>query len=150
MYRMSVTDMLDGNTRYDIWERARHLFADNYGLGTGIGGFGKGMLSVSAEDDVIASHNLFLEILLIHGIFIFIFFIIGLFKMFLRVLKVKHFDIRIVLLSAFLALPFYSIINSTYLQSPSLYVFFASLYVLLYCSKDGYNYNNCQNTLLPK
>lgn len=145
MYRMSVTDMLDGHTRYDVWYRAWDLFVNSYGLGTGIGGLRKGMLTVSEVDDVIASHNLFLEVLLVHGIFVFIMFFACVFKMFKKAYKVKQFNTRIVLLAAFFALPVYSIINSTYLQSPSLYVYFASLYVLIFCSSDGFNYNSSQN-----
>ena len=119
--------MFTDDARTTIWSTALSVLYNSYGFGSGVGGLSAGMARY-AKLAVTAPHNMFLEILCQYGIIIFLIVVIFILKQFQNVKKQPNNNI-IVIMMAIISMPFYSIINSTYLLDPTLYVLMASIYI---------------------
>lgn len=127
-YRVSDGGLLNGSDRFEIWDCAWETYVRSAFIGTGVGSITASML-ITNPNIIASPHNLFLEILVQYG-FIFLFcylsFLLGIFKKTLRVADRQR---KVMLLACFIAMPFFSIIDSGYLLTPNLYAFCASIYV---------------------
>ena len=128
MDSMSVTE----SSRTEIWGLAFECLVNTLFMGTGIAGVEKGMSVVS--NHYLAPHNMFIEIAVEFGLVIFIYVLLNILKMLKFTIR-NHSPYKKVLYATFFALPFIAIISSKYLLCVDLYVFFGSLYVLVYNEK---------------
>jgi O-antigen ligase len=102
----------------------------NYNLfGFGIGNF-EYIYKKAFHKIINAPHNLFLDFLSNFGFLLLIYFIILLYKLYININK--NFDKKILLMlkSSLFTLPFFSIIDSYFIQSPSTWIYFISLYLI--------------------
>lgn len=126
--RTQSNNMLNGGTRYVIWENAFEVFKSYYGFGCGIGGLYDSMFEMN-KYIVCATHNLFIEIITTFGILAITLFIKMLYKL---LMQGHNSDIRarkICIYQSILTMPIYGIINSTYVLMPSLYTLLGLLFV---------------------
>jgi len=142
LLRTSRTGMLDDSSRWDVWTRAMNVLVNTVFMGCGIGGVSKALSRVSDGSSILITHNMFIELLTQSGVLIFIPFIIGLYRLVIKSVRLFDVNKRRVLIAAFITMPFYFIVNSTYLLECSMYAFFASLFVFAYVSDN--------NVSLPK
>ena len=124
--RSSDGGLLEGSSRFVIWNNALKVFFDYIGFGTGLGGIESAMKMVS--NDIVVPHNLFLEVFVEFGMIIgmcFCFFIVDILK------KTKKVEAgrKMVLLLSLITLPVASIINSLYLLYPFVFAYFASIII---------------------
>lgn len=116
-------------SRIEIWLCSLKLLIDSLGFGVGVGGMESSLAGASSKIIPIA-HNIFIEAFLQFGLFFpFIFFryIYCLFKSSLFIESSR----RLVVVMSIVALPFYGIINSTYLLGPDLFILIATLYIFV-------------------
>lgn len=116
-------------SRFVIWNHALMAFSDTLGFGVGIGGMSAAMEKF-AQGGLTVTHNMILEILLQYGIVIAFTVLVFLWKLFRKSMKLERCR-KIVLMMTFIAMPVYTIINSTYLLYPHLYVFMATIYIFV-------------------
>ena len=128
-FRANSDNLLQGESRLVIWNNAWETFKPTLGLGVGIGGMTKAMISVTKG--ITATHNIFFEILLQYGVIFFGGFIYYLIQLSKKALLVNIKVIKLVLLLALIPMPVYLIINSGYLLDPALYVLFACITVFI-------------------
>lgn len=122
--------IVNDNSRTELIERALLLFYNSYFCGTGIGSIQASMEAITSG--ITLPHNLFLEVLVQYGMVIFLCFLSFLYLFFQRIRKSKDLVIRYVMCAALCSLPAMSIINSSYLLFPVVWVYFASLFVFCY------------------
>lgn len=134
LFRLGNTTMFEGNTRTEIWVRGIECLKGTYFMGTGAGALYETMAIYSSGGDVLALHNMFMELLVTFGVIYFIIFLIPFLSMCKHSFNAPT-ALRPTLLCIIFPIPFYYIINSTYLLSPSLFLFMASFYVFAYGSK---------------
>ena len=127
-YRLSGTNLVEDNSRINIWHDALRVFYDSYGIGSGVGSLSRSMGEVATQT-FIATHNMLLELLVQYGCVIFFIVILFLYKLLKRAFVIRDKSRKFLLLLALFPLPIYLIIDSSYLLSPSLYIFVSSLYV---------------------
>ena len=125
--RLVSTEMLEDDSRMDIWRKALQAFANTGGLGVGIGGIEAGLKSVHCG--VLATHNLLVEALLEFGLFGFISMVVFLWHLVVRSFKQKDSVIRRILLIALSGFPVAMIIDSLYLADTFAFAYFATLIV---------------------
>lgn len=125
--RLVSTEMLEDDSRMDIWMKSLQAFANTGGLGVGIGGIEAGLKSVHCG--VLATHNLLVEALLEFGLFGFISVFVFLWHLVVRSFKQKDPIIKKVLLIALSSFPVAMIIDSLYLADTFAFAYFASLIV---------------------
>ncbi len=128
LYRLSGTNLVEDNSRINIWHDALRVFYDSYGIGSGVGSLSRSMGEVATQT-FIATHNMLLELLVQYGCVIFFIVILFLYKLLKRAFVIRDKSRKFLLLLALFPLPIYLIIDSSYLLSPSLYIFVSSLYV---------------------
>lgn len=130
-YRMGGNFLKD-NERTVLLYEGLILLLSTFGIGVGVGGATTALK--------MSPHNLFLEIALDYGVLFTLVIIWHLFNLLIKSIKLKNKEERLVLLMSMIPLPFYSVINSTYILQPQLFVFFATLYVFA-------NYSRLKNKL---
>ena len=121
-------NLFQGSSRFIIWKVALQTFSDTLFLGTGVGGL-RPWMTRFANGGINVPHNMLLEILVQFGLIISLVFIIFLIKLLIRAMNEHDSSIQKMLYISFISFPFASIINSTYLLSPWLYAFFASIII---------------------
>lgn len=129
--KLRGTEMLDSSNREGIWIRAWEVFINSYCFGTGVGSLQVALQNVSGRNTVIVTHNMFLEVLVQYGIIGITILVVFILKLFRKALYLKKTNtMKPLLLSALISLPISTIIDSTYLMNPSVWMLFASLYVV--------------------
>jgi hypothetical protein len=124
------SDGYSDNSRFEILINSLNLMLKNYNLfGFGIGNF-EYIYKKAFHKIINAPHNLFLDFLSNFGFLLLIYFIILLYKLYININK--NFDKKILLMlkSSLFTLPFFSIIDSYFIQSPSTWIYFISLYLI--------------------
>ncbi|MBK3394405.1 O-antigen ligase family protein [Psychrobacter sp. M9-54-1] len=114
--------------RFQIWEASYRVILDTYFLGSGVGSEVPILTKYNAS--VPNTHNLFIELFMQFGVFIFIGFIYILFRIYYSGIKFGSTEYKVAILGSFLSLLPLSIINSSYLLMPALWVYLSSLYIL--------------------
>lgn len=127
--RQSNINSIEEEARFIVWSRCIKVFANTFGLGTGIGGIGTAMKDLAGNGSVLAPHNAFLEILVQYGVIIFLFFLNYLKRLYSNVKNRLKSPCNIVVYSALVSMPLVFIINSVYLNNPFFWVYLISLYV---------------------
>jgi len=127
-------NLTDNNSRTAIWRVALDCLFNTLGVGTGVGSvaaaLGQGDTSIIAS-----THSLFFEFLMQYGIFFTLVVLLFLLRMFMNVRRIQDMNRKLVLYMSFLSMPIYTIIDSGYLLSPSLYALIGTLYVFVYLDK---------------
>lgn len=132
--RASDGNLMESEGRMEIWRDAMKAFGNSYGFGVGIGSMKASMHTVT--NGILITHNLFIEILLQYGFIFFVVFVVYLYKNLLASIKSKDVKIKATIFPLFMAMPFYTIINSGYLLEPMLFVLLASITV--FAHKDDF------------
>lgn len=132
--------MLSDESRFTIWGNALKAYADTFGIGTGAGGLQVAM-DKYANGGINITHNMLLELLVQYGFVFAIIFIVFLWRLFKKSIHLRDKNRRMTLLMVFCAFPLYSIINSGYLQSASLFAFLACIFVFANLELVRYNIN---------
>lgn len=114
-------------SRMLIYGRVVNLFIDSIGIGTGAGSMEIAMYSPAEK--IASAHNLLLELLLQYGLFVFVLFLIFLYKIFRVKIDKSESINRFILSSTLIAFISFSIINSSYLLMPQIWIFFGSLFI---------------------
>lgn len=135
-YRMSG-DIFKDSERTALLSDGLDILSSTFGVGVGVGG--------ATTSLNMSPHNLLLEIALDYGVLFTLVFIWYLFRLFVKSVMQKNDKVRLVLLMSLVSLPFYSVINSTYILQPQLYVFLATLCVFANCDKIKKNYYECNS-----
>lgn len=128
-YRLSDGGLTTDTGRMQIYSNAIKVFFDTFGFGTGVGGLNSWMSKFS--NDILATHNLFLEILAQFGFVIFLLFTVFMVRLFFKSLKVSDSNRRIVLYMLFFSLPILSIIDSGYLLGAHFFAYISSIIVFV-------------------
>ncbi len=129
--KLSGTAMLDSSNREGVWGRAWDVFINSYCFGTGIGSLQAALQNVSGRNTIIVTHNMFLEILVQYGIICITVMTVFILKLFHKAFKMKKTVMeKPLLFSALVSLPISTIIDSTYLLNPSVWMLLASMYVV--------------------
>lgn len=136
--RASNQGMFSDDARYLIWGNALKAYADTFGIGTGAGGLQVAM-NKYAVGGVTITHNMLLELLVQYGFVFAVIFVVFLWKLFKKSIHLRDKNRRIILLMTFCAFPFYSIIDSGYLQTATVFAFFASIFVFANLEIIRYN-----------
>ncbi len=127
-YRMIGRDsILTDQSRFGMILIVLAIVVDDLFMGAGTGSL---IATFSQRSSIEIPHNLFLEILIQYGLIITIgilFFLCFLLK---RAWKTRDNEIKLILFAALFPLPFISTINSGYLLMPSVWLFFASLFMV--------------------
>lgn len=126
-YRLQSLGMED-NARAEIYSALWELLKDSLFMGVGPGNL-QTALKQNSSVEIVAAHNLFLEILVQYGIFIFVGFLILILRIFLKIRQGDYVSKYVVILGLML-FPIASIINSTYLQGTNVWVFIVSLLIM--------------------
>lgn len=117
--------------RFELFSKALNAFYNKPFFGGGIGSLQAEMTGAS----ILLPHNMFLEILVQFGFFVTLFFLIYLAKHLLAARKLNKTTNKFIVYAAILSLPVISIINSGYFLMPTLWVYFASLYCIVFLKK---------------
>ena len=132
LIRSQSTELLKDSSRTDLINDGIHvIFNDYIGMGAGIGG-GFTALENYRHNGLSATHNLFLEIFVNFGIFILLMVVIGLTRMYMRGIRVQKMKRKLSIWVSLLTLVPFAIIDSGYLLSPQIWLYFASVYVFVY------------------
>lgn len=129
LYRSAGGALFKDESRGSVWSHVWQVSLSTYLIGTGIGGM-QAALYEMFPDSINVAHNAFLELFCQFGfvfLYVFLKFIYDLFR---KSMKVTNQDVKTTLLMFLIAMPIYSVINSTYLLSPNYFVLFASIYIL--------------------
>ena len=132
LFRLDNSDGFEDTKRMGIWTDALELFFSTGGLGVGVGSLGESMRRIHHT----VTHNVFFELLVQFGMVITVIITWFFTKIFLRFPRCPFKLVKILGYCAFLAFPFYSIIDSSYLLKPQIWVLVASLYVFSNYKKD--------------
>lgn len=109
---------------------------ETIGFGVGISGMIPAITAINSSITPLA-HNLFMEIALQYGVLFFVIFLCFLIAAFRRYSKISNKSRKMVMGMALYAMPFYFIIDSSYLLSPQLYVLFSTIFV--FCRDDEFS-----------
>lgn len=126
--RTSAYSVFQEESRFSIWMDVLNVYGKTLGIGTGAGGIVESMRLYGTQS-IYSPHNLLLEIMLQYNIIFAIIFIVYLLRLLRRTRTLKDKEIRMLLLMVLIAFIPYSIISSGYLESPSLFAFFACVFV---------------------
>ena len=117
--------LLDGATRYLIWEHALEVAEDYFFMGTGLGGIAPAM--AQKWNGIVVPHNLLLESLVEFGFVFFVLLIRYLVNLLRDARSIPDKQVKVTVFIALAAFPFYSIIDSAYIKNPFAFASFASL-----------------------
>lgn len=126
--RSADGQLFKDSSRFKIWYTAILTFLDTLGLGTGIGGLTIWM-DRFARGGINIPHNLFLEVFVQFGWLIGILFCLFVLNMFSKIKYARGRTAKITIVMALVTLPIVAIINSTYLLTPHVFAYFASIIV---------------------
>jgi len=121
---------LEDETRKEMINIGLDMFVDSNFLGVGAGNFSESA-KLYTYSNVIAPHNIFIELISQFGIIIFISFIVLLFKAFsIKYLYVskKSNILHYILVSSLIIFAIAHTINSIYLSNPYFWIFLATIY----------------------
>lgn len=127
--RQSAINSIEEEARYSVWSNCFEVLKDTYFLGTGVGGTIEAMRRVAGAGAVLAPHNAFIEVLVQYGIIVFSMFILFIKDIFVYAKKNAEQNIKTLVFSSLLALPFIFVINSMNLINPFFWAFMMSLFV---------------------
>ena len=127
LYRMEMNGFED-NSRMVLYQKSLELIINSLGIGTGVGSMVPAMEAQGNQYNIYYSHNMFLEFLMQYGLLIFLGFLCFLYKIFVMARK-REIASKVVLYSALVSLPFFSIINSEYTHVHFVWCYFAVLFV---------------------
>lgn len=129
-YRINEGDksFFEDSSRFYLYQVALILWINSVFMGTGIGSEAAAMSSISSG--IVATHNMYLEVLLQFGIIIFILFIVFLYKIFSKISIINFKPIKFIMISFLLIFIPIFIVNSGYLLMPSLWVLLGSLFII--------------------
>lgn len=130
--------LFEDSSRIHLWGIALKTLADTIGLGTGLGGLQLWMARF-AGGGINIPHNMFLEVFVQFGVFIGIVFATFIIRIFFKIRSIGNINTKRVLYMALLSLPIVSIINSSYLLSPFVYMYFASIVVFVTHERFGFD-----------
>ena len=130
MIRTQEVGSFEDEARYDIWMRALRCFFPTLGFGTGVGSIAASMQAISSSGDVIVPHNALLELLVQFGLIISVVCLLFFFKIFKRGMTLVVNCEKSLVLSCVISFPFVMIIDSSYLATPAIWAFWASLYMI--------------------
>lgn len=116
------------------------MFLDTNYMGIGAGNFEE-VAKNKYNSEILAPHNVFIELLSQYGIIVFILFLNILFNIF-RKIKGSVGVVRYVLITSLLIFPIAFTINSVYLSNPYLWVYLACLYIFCKDKFISFNYND--------
>lgn len=127
---MKVSDgnLVQDDSRFEIWGNALKVFFDYFGLGCGIGGMHTAMAKF-ANGGITITHNIFLEILCQYGLVFCIAFIKSLYNLLRKGRNLYDKNRRLLVTIFIISFPMTCIINSGYLLDPHLFIVLASIYV---------------------
>lgn len=128
--RASDGGMFEDNNRMQVYSNAIQVCFDTLGLGAGLGGVHLSMSKFS-NNNILAVHNMFLEILVQFGVVIFMFFVTFIVRLFLKSFRIKDLSRRIVAYMIFISLPILSIIDSSYLLSTHFFAYISSIIIFV-------------------
>lgn len=123
--RAADAGLLEGASRYLIWEHALEVAVDYLFMGTGLGGIAPAM--AQKWNGIVVPHNLLLESLVEFGFVIFALLIRYIVNLLRDSRTIPYKQVKVTVFIALAAFPFYSIIDSAYLKNPFAFVSFASL-----------------------
>ena len=116
------------SSRTQIWACCWQALLDTGFIGCGVGGV---MEALTAQHAYIPQpHDFFIEVALEFGIFVFIWMIVLMWKVFRMGRNCKDNVVRFIRISSLFAIPFITMIDSTYLQSIDLWAFLGSLLII--------------------
>ena len=131
--RMQNTSLIEDESRGDLIRSAIEItFGDYYGLGAGMGGGLEAMRLHRQGTGLWATHNFFMEFLVNYGIVWTLVLLYFLLKLFVNGIRLKERNRQIVMVASLLSFIPFSVIDSGYLDSPSTWAFYASLFVFVY------------------
>jgi hypothetical protein len=104
------------------------ILKDTYGFGIGVGVENSVNVLRMNGMEILAVHNIFLEILLKYGIFILSLFLLLVLNIIYNITKYKSISSSFLVFSCFITIPFWGTVNSGYLLAPIFWIFLASLY----------------------
>lgn len=134
-YRLVVINsVFNDESRLGLLKNGFSVFLSTYGVGSGIGGLFESMKSYS--NTLYATHNLFMEVLIQYGLVIFLCVMCFVYFIYKCACNTKSLNVKHLLFSSLLSLPFISVINSLYLLLPSTWVFFSCLLIFAIRNKD--------------
>lgn len=132
LIRSQYGDLYQDNARSSLIADGIHVVFNEYiGLGSGIGG-GFTAMEAYRHNGLSATHNLFLEIFVNFGLLITTAILIYIFRMLRTGLLIKDKKRKLSVWIFFLTLIPFSIIDSGYLLTPQIWLYFASIFVFVY------------------
>lgn len=133
MVRMQDISLIEDESRGDLVRTSIDVtFGDYYGLGAGMGGGFEAMRLHRQGTDLWATHNFFMEFLINYGVVWFLVLLYFLLKLFVDGIRLKERSRQLVMVATLLSIIPLSVIDSGYLDSPSTWAFYASLFVFVY------------------
>ena len=130
MMRAEDGGMLEDDVRSTIWGLSIKVLLNSFGIGAGVMGTRMAMEALKAP--VTIPHNMVLEIMTDFGIVFGAIFVIYVIKLFFKARSHINTHIKVVLYMSILAMPFYLIIDSSYLLNAVYFAAFASITVFSY------------------
>lgn len=115
--------------RTEILKNGWDAFINSAMFGIGAGNFMPTMDTIY-HLDIIAPHNLFLEVGIQYGLVIFLLFVGMLFRLFLKQKANPNRSAKFIILSSLAMFPLSTIIDSGYILGISIWLFLASLYII--------------------
>jgi hypothetical protein len=103
---------------------------ESYFFGIGAGNF-KAIMDIKYKAFLTSPHNLFLEVFVQYGILVFLLFLIFIYRIYKKHKALISIKSKVIIKIALLTLPFTSIIDSGYLDSLYIWLYFASLIVII-------------------
>lgn len=136
--RMSEGGVTNDDSRLGVWGAVIASLFGSYGIGSGVGNLFDFLKDYTSQR-LLAPHNLLLEFLGEYGVFCFLYLVLVVVYSW-RFVDFSDLRKKRLFLMVLLSFPFYSIINSLYLTGPAIYVFFASVFIVL--TKRDLEYEN--------
>ena len=141
--RLVTVNIVEDNSRIEIYKRGLIALSETLGLGVGSGGISEALRRLE-PNGIAAMHNMFLEFLVQYGIIPFVFFMIFLYRICKGLYKIEYIYTKFLcMIVCSLSLPLF-IINSNYLLNSDLWLFLGSLFSILMVSKNTFRSINIE------
>ena len=131
-YRIETDGM--SSSRFKIWACCWQALVETGFIGCGIGGVMDALTKQHAY--IPQPHNFFIEVLLEFGIIIFGWMLVLMLKVYRKGRNCNDRVIKYIRISSLFAIPFITMIDSTYLQSIDLWAFWGSLILINVCNSS--------------
>ena len=137
-HRASAENLLNGDSRFNLWLVSVKILISTFFIGIGVGGMEQHFIEHNMSLHI--PHNLIIELMLKFGLIIGCIVIFQFVYILFNIRRIKNHSIRILLYTALITFPIYSIINSGYILDEYVYATMACWIIFYNYGINRFNY----------